>query len=68
MSHASHRINPCAACIGKAVIYRESVSNGAGTAPMAAIRPRTQVRRHKTDAVEALRLSIAEIVAAQIAD
>ncbi len=67
-SHASHRINPCAARIGKAMIYRESLSNGAEAAPMAAIRTRNQVRRHKTSAVKALRLSIAEVVAAQIAD
>ena len=67
-SHASHRINPCAAHIGKTVIYRESLGDGAGTAPTAAIRPRSQVRRHKTGAVKALRLAIAEIVAAQIAD
>ena len=67
-SHASHRITLCAARIGKTVIYRESLSNGPGTAPTAAIRPRSQVRRHNTAAMKALRLSIAEVVAAQIAD
>ena len=67
-SNASHRINPCAKCMDKTVIYRESLSNGAGTPPKAAILSRSKMRRHKTAAMKALRLSIAEIVAAQIAD